>query len=117
FALLLAAIGLFGLMSYNVARRTSEIGVRVALGARRVDVVGLVMRESLVLVGIGILIGSAGAIALGRWIASYLYGLMSFDAFSFPTGIALMIVVSFFACCPPGLRAAKIDPLVPLRHD
>src|SRR5205823_7191056 len=88
-ALLLASIGLFGLMSYNVARRTNEIGMRMALGARRGDVLGLVMRESMILVVIGVGIGLAIAIAAGRLVTTLLFGLAPRD----PITIAGAVVV------------------------
>jgi predicted permease len=100
-ALLLASIGLFALMSYSVARRTNEIGVRMALGARRNDVVKLVMRESLMLVGVGVLAGLVGALALGRWISSQLYGIGSIDAFALTAAIVTMVGVSLFATYLP----------------
>lgn len=116
-ALMLASIGLLGLMSYNVSRRTHEIGVRMALGARRDDVVRLVMRESLTLVLIGVVIGIAAALAAGRLIASQLYGLAAHDGVSIATAIALMLAVSVLAGYLPSRRASRIDPLSALRHE
>jgi predicted permease len=116
-ALLLASIGLFGLMSYNVARRTNEIGIRMALGARRWDVVQMVMRESLLLVAIGVAIGFAAALAAGRLVATLLFGLAPTDTITIALAIGVMIVVSSFAGYLPARRASRVDPVVALHHE
>src|SRR6185436_4631596 len=92
-ALLVASVGLFGVMSYNVARRTSEIGIRMALGARSQDVLRLVMSESMALVGIGIAIGVAGALAMSRLIAGLLFGLAPTDPLAMAGAMMVMTVV------------------------
>jgi predicted permease len=116
-ALLLAAIGLFGLMSYSVARRTNEIGIRMALGAQRGNVLALVMRESLILVAAGIVIGLAAAFGLGRFVTALLYGLESTDAITMALAVVVMIVVSALAGYLPARRASRVDPMVALRYD
>jgi predicted permease len=116
-ALLLASIGLFGLMSYSVARRTNEIGVRMALGAQRSDVVRLVMRESITLVAAGVSIGLVAAVAASRLVASLLFGLAATDAVTMLTAVMVMVAVSAVAGYLPARRAARVDPLVALRYE
>ncbi len=116
-ALLLACIGLFGLMSYSVSRRTNEIGIRMALGAQRAAVVGMVVRESMIVVAIGVLIGLAGALAGGRFIQSVLYGLSPTDAWTMAGAVILMIAVSLAAGYLPARRASRVDPMVALRYE
>jgi predicted permease len=115
-ALLLAGIGLFGLMSYNVARRTSEIGIRMALGAQRGTVVGMVMRESMLLVGIGVALGLAAALWAGRFVKSVLYGLSANDPITIAVAVALIAVVSALAGYLPARRASNVDPMEALRQ-
>jgi predicted permease len=114
-ALLLSAIGLFGVMSYSVARRTNEIGIRMALGARRLDVVRMVLGESMLLVGIGVVLGLAGAFAGGRYVASKLFGLEAGDLLTLASAVGILVVVSIAAGLLPARRAARVDPLVALR--
>jgi predicted permease len=116
-ALALASIGLFGLMSYSVARRTNEIGIRMALGARRADVVSLVMKESMTMVGVGVVIGLAGAFAASRFIATLLFGLAPTDPITIVAAIAVMLAVSAIAGYLPARRAARVDPMVALRYE
>jgi ABC-type antimicrobial peptide transport system permease subunit len=116
-ALLVASIGLFGLMSYNVTRRTTEIGIRMALGAERQTVLQMVMRESLILVAIGVAIGIATAFGAGRFVESLLFGLTPRDATTSLAAVALMLGVSAFAGYLPARRASRLDPMVALRHD
>ena len=117
-ALLVASIGLFGLMSYNVTRRTTEIGIRMALGAERETVLQMVMRESLILVAIGVVIGVAAAFGAGRFVA---IAALWTDADRCTTTSALrcllMLAVSAFAGYLPARRASRLDPMVALRHD
>jgi predicted permease len=115
-ALVLACIGLFGLMSYNVARRTGEIGIRMALGAPRGTVVAMVMRESMLLVGIGVAAGLAAALWAGRFVESVLYGLSAADPITIASAVALIAVVTALAGYLPARRAAGIDPLAALRQ-
>jgi predicted permease len=114
-ALLVASIGLFGVMSYSVARRTNEIGIRMTLGARTRDVMGMVMRESMVLVAAGVAIGVAAALAASRLIASLLFGLTPNDPLAMAGAITVMLAVSALAGYLPARRATKVDPMVALR--
>jgi len=116
-AVALACIGLFGLMSYNVARRTNEIGIRMALGAQRLDVARMVLKESLLLVGIGIVVGLASALAAGHLVTAVLFGLAPTDAATMAAAIILMIVVASLAGYVPARRASRVDPLVALRYE
>ena len=116
-ALLLAAIGLFGLMSYSVSRRTNEIGIRMALGARRQDVLGLVMRESMIVVAVGVVIGVGVALSVSRFVATLLFGLAPTDALSVVAATGVMVVVSALAGFLPARRASRVDPMVALRYD
>ena len=116
-ALLLASIGLFGLMSYNVARRTNEIGIRMALGAQRQDVVRLVMRESMILVVIGVAAGLGIAITASRFIATLLFGLAPTDVMTMFLAIGVMVLVSAIAGYLPARRASRVDPMVALHYE
>jgi len=116
-ALMLACIGLYGVMSYTVAARTREIGVRMALGARRVDVVQLVLREALLLVAIGILIGVPIALASGRVLHSFLFELNSTDPRSLISVVLTLGIVVAAAGFIPARRAAKVEPMVALRNE
>jgi predicted permease len=115
-ALVLACIGLFGLMSYNVARRTSEIGIRMALGAQRRSVVGMVMIESMLLVGIGVALGLAAALWAGRFVKTVVYGLSANDPLTIAAAVALIAVVSALAGYLPARRASNVDPMEALRQ-
>ena len=114
-AVTIASIGLFGLLSYSVARRTNEIGIRIALGAQRAAVVSLVMRESIAMVAAGVAIGLAAVAGAGRLIASLLYGLSPSDPATIVAATAVMLAVSAFAGYLPARRAARVDPMVALR--
>ncbi len=115
-ALVLACIGLFGLMSYNVARRTNEIGIRMALGAQRGTVVGMVMGESMLLVGIGVMLGIAAALWAGRFVKTVVYGLSANDPVTIGTAVALIALVSALAGYLPARRASNVDPMEALRQ-
>jgi len=116
-AVVLAAMGIYGVISYSVAERTQEIGVRVALGARAVDVMKLVLRGGLNLALIGVAIGLAGALALTRLMKSLLFGVTPTDAATFGLVTFGLFTVALFACYIPARRATKVDPIVALRHE
>jgi ABC-type antimicrobial peptide transport system permease subunit len=116
-ALLLACIGLYGIMSYAVGGRTREIGVRMALGARREDVLWLVLRSAVVMIAIGVLIGIPAALAAGRLIQSMLFQLTSFDPLSMLAVIVLLTVVALLAGWIPARRATKVNPVIALRYE
>jgi ABC-type lipoprotein release transport system permease subunit len=115
-AVVLACIGLFGLMSYNVSRRTNEIGVRMALGAQRGRVVAMVMGESMRLVGIGLAVGLATALWAGRFVETVVYGLSPNDPLTIAAAVVLIAVVAALAGCLPARRASKVDPMDALRQ-
>lgn len=114
-ALLLAAVGIYGVLSQRVAQRTQEIGIRVALGARRDDVLRLIISEGLRLTVIGIAIGIAGSLALARFLSSMLYGVKPNDALTVGAVSCLLLLVALLACYLPARRAVKLDPLTALR--
>jgi putative ABC transport system permease protein len=115
--LAVALLGVYGVVSYSVARRTQEIGVRMALGAARADVLRMVLRQGLSLVALGAAIGAAGALGATRVIATELYGVTPGDPQTFSTAIALMLFVGCLACWFPARRAMRVDPLVALRYE
>jgi putative ABC transport system permease protein len=116
-ALVLASIGLYGVIAYSVAQRTHEIGIRVALGALRRDIFGLVIRQGAVLAIAGIGLGFAGALLLQSVLATLVYGVRATDAATYATVGGLLAVISLVACYLPARRAMSVDPLVALRHE
>ncbi len=116
-AMVVASIGLFGLMSYTVSRRTNEIGIRMALGAQRGDVMRQVLRESMILVAVGVAIGVAAAFGTGRFLSTLLFGLAPSDAVTIAVATLLMVAVSALAGFLPARRASRVDPMVALRYD
>ncbi|MEO8358685.1 MAG: ABC transporter permease [Vicinamibacteria bacterium] len=114
-ALLLSAIGLYGVLSYSVTQRTSEIGIRMALGARSADVVGLVVRQALILSGIGVVVGAFAAVALRSVIASRLWGVEAADPLTFAAMAGALFFTALIACSVPARRATKVEPLKALR--
>jgi putative ABC transport system permease protein len=116
-ALFLSAIGLYGLLAFAISQRTREIGIRMALGARQIDVLWLVVREGVKLAVIGITIGLVGAFVITRVLASFLYGVTATDTMTF-IGISLLLaVVALLACYLPARRATEVDPMVALRYE
>jgi ABC-type antimicrobial peptide transport system permease subunit len=116
-ALLLAATGLYGVLSYGVTRRTNEIGIRMALGAGRRNVVGMILRETSVMIAIGITLGLCATVALTRLMKAVLYGLSSLDPVSIAGALLLLGVVAMAAGYIPAARAARVNPTTALRHE
>jgi putative ABC transport system permease protein len=116
-ALLLAAIGLYGVISYSVAQRTRELGIRIALGAQRGDVLRLILRQGMTLVAAGVIFGVAASLGLTRLIASLLYGISASDPITFFVLSAALVFVAFIACWLPARRASAVDPIVALHAE
>ena len=116
-ATLLAAVGIFGVMSYSVQLRTREIGLRMALGAQPGRVLMLVLRQGLVLTLVGIGVGLAGALALSRVMSGLLYGVGTNDPTTFAAIVVVLAVVSLVACYIPARLATRVDPLIALKYE
>jgi predicted permease len=116
-AIFLSCIGLFGLMAYNIAQRTSEIGMRMALGATPRRVAWPILREALILAAIGVAIGTPATLALARVTQSIIYGIEPYDPATLVCAIIFLLVVAILAAWIPARRAAKIDPMVALRYE
>ncbi len=114
-ALVVALVGLVGVLSYTVAQRSRELAVRTALGARRADIVALIIRQGLVVTAAGLTMGLFGAFVLTRWIAALLYGITAHDRVTYIAVPILLMAVAIAASLAPALRAARLDPLRVLR--
>jgi predicted permease len=117
FALLLASVGVYGVISYLVAQSRHDVGLRVALGARPRDIVGLVVRQGMTLTAAGIIAGLLGAAVLTRWMSSLLFGIRATDAITFLSVAALLAVTALLATVIPAFRATRVDPIVALREE
>ena len=116
-ATVIACVGLYGAVSYNVVRREGEIGIRMALGAQRGGVVRMILREVLALVAGGLLVGIAAALATSKFVASFLYGVTPNDPLAITLGVITLLAAALLAAYVPARQASRIDPLVALRHD
>jgi len=116
-AIILVCIGLYGIMAYAVSSRTNEIGSRMALGAQRQNVLWLILRESLLLVCVGVVIGVPVVFAVGKWISSLLFGVKAADPLAIALAVVLMFLIGIVACYVPARRAMRVDPIVALRYE
>ncbi len=116
-ALMLAAVGIYGVISYSVSQRTHEIGIRMALGASPRDIFKLVVRQGVILVGSGLLLGLVGALALARVMSSVLFGVTSTDVTTYASTVLVLVGAALLACYVPARRATRVDPLVALRYE
>ena len=116
-ALLLSAIGIYGVLAYSVARHTSEIAIRISLGATRRDILRLILKEGLAPAFLGALIGLLASWALTRLVQQFLYGVQPVDAFTFSVATLILVGVAALACIAPTRRATRVDPMVALRYE
>jgi ABC-type antimicrobial peptide transport system permease subunit len=116
-AFLIAAIGIYGVMAYTFSRRTGEIGLRVALGAQRSDILKIVLGEGAVMIVCGVMAGLIGAVMLTQFLQTLLFDVTPTDPITFGVITALLSLVAMLACLIPAQRASRVDPLVALRHE
>jgi putative ABC transport system permease protein len=116
-AVILACVGLYGVISYATSQRTQEIGIRVALGAKNLDILKMVVGQGMILVMIGILLGIIGALGATRFLETLLYGVDTKDIFSYLSVSILLAFVALIACYIPARRATKVDPMMALRYE
>jgi predicted permease len=115
--MMLASVGLYGVIAYSVSRRTHEMGLRIALGAETGDVLKLVLRQGMIVVAVGIVLGLAGAAAVSRVLSSVLYGVSAVDPVSFGAAVAVLVSVAALANYIPAKRATRVDPVIALRYE
>jgi len=116
-ALLLAAVGIYGVVSYSISRRMPEMGVRMALGASSGDVLRLVMREGLVLTAVGLILGLGGALAISQYMSSLIYGISAVDPVTYIAALAVIPAAAMLGCWRPASRAASANPVDALRAE
>ena len=116
-ALVLASVGLYGVMALTVTQRTRELGIRMALGAARTNIFKLVLGQGMTMIAIGIGIGLIGAIAAGRALMSLLYNVGAIDVGAVATAVISLVLVALIACCVPARRATRVDPIIALRTE
>jgi putative ABC transport system permease protein len=116
-AMILAAIGIYGVIAFGVTQRTREIGIRMALGAQRADVLRMILSQSMIIIGIGLAIGLVGALGLTRWMSTLLYDVSAHDLFVHGSVLIVLAAAGLVASYIPARRATKVDPVIALRYE